>query len=51
MGTQDVDDHESSTAVEKEDHPEVPEGVLRGIEDIADGETASKDDLESVLKY
>jgi len=28
--------------------PEVPEGVLRGIEDIADGNTASKEDLESL---
>ncbi|GAA0271331.1 hypothetical protein [Halobacterium noricense] len=31
--------------------PEVPEGILRGIEDIAEGNTASKEDLESVLKY
>lgn len=31
--------------------PEVPEGVLRGIEDIEEGRTASKEDLESVLKY
>lgn len=31
--------------------PQVPEGVLRGIEDIAKGETASKEDIESVLKF
>lgn len=33
------------------DRPEVPEGVIRGIEDIEEGRTSSKDDLESVLKY
>ncbi|QKY19670.1 hypothetical protein B4589_004480 [Halolamina sp. CBA1230] len=33
------------------ERPKVPEGVLRGIEDIAEGRTATKDDLESVLKY
>lgn len=31
--------------------PRVPFGVLRGIEDIGDGNTADKDDLESVLKF
>ena len=30
-----------------EERPEVPEGVLRGIEDIAEGNTASKEDLEN----
>lgn len=33
----------------EEDRPEVPEGVLRGIEDLADGSTASKEDLEEAL--
>lgn len=33
------------------DRPEVPEGVLRGIEDIEEGQTASKEELASVLKY
>lgn len=33
------------------ERPEVPEGVLQGIDDIAEGETASKDDLEALLKY
>lgn len=33
------------------ERPEVPEGVLRGIEDLDEGRTASKEDLESVLKY
>lgn len=33
------------------DRPEVPEGILRGIEDIAKGNTASKEDLKSILKY
>ena len=32
-----------------EERPEVPEGVLRGIEDIAEGNTASKEDLENLL--
>ena len=31
--------------------PKVPEGVLRGIEDIAEGRTAGKEDIESVLKF
>ena len=29
--------------------PQVPEGVLRGIHDIENGDTASKADLEAVL--
>jgi hypothetical protein len=33
-----------------DDRPAVPEGVLRGIDDIAEGETASKDDIDAVLK-
>ena len=33
---------------ENGERPEVPEGVLRGIEDIAEGNTASKEDLENV---
>ena len=32
-----------------EERPEVPEGVLRGIEDIAEGNTASKEDLENLF--
>jgi len=31
--------------------PLVPEGVLDGIEDIKKGNTASKEDIESVLKF
>lgn len=31
--------------------PLVPEGVHRGIEDIAEGNTASAEDIESVLKF
>jgi hypothetical protein len=31
--------------------PRIPFGVLRGIEDIGDGNTADKDDLKSVLKF
>ena len=33
------------------DRPEVPEGVLRGIDDLAEGDTASKEDVESALKF
>ncbi|WP_435186827.1 hypothetical protein [Halobellus sp. EA9] len=33
---------------ENEERPEVPEGVLRGIEDLAEGNTASKEELEEV---
>lgn len=29
----------------------VPEGVLRGIEDIVEGDTASKEEIESILKF
>lgn len=42
------DDHEDDP--EDEDRPAVPEGVLRVIEDIEEGRTASKEDLEAVLK-
>jgi len=33
------------------DEPQVPEGVLRGIEDIDDGDTASKDDIDESLGF
>lgn len=32
------------------DDPVVPEGVLRGIRDIEEGDTASKEELKSLLK-
>lgn len=32
------------------DDPLIPKGVLRGIESIARGNTASKEDIEAVLK-
>ena len=31
--------------------PLIPEGVLKGIEDIEEGNTASKEDIESILKF
>lgn len=31
--------------------PRVPVGVLRGIRDLQNNDTASKDDLESVLDF
>jgi len=33
------------------DEPLVPEGVLRGIEDIEEGDTASKEDLKALLNF
>lgn len=29
----------------------VPKGVIRGVEDIDSGDTASKDEIEEVLKH
>lgn len=29
----------------------VPEGVLRGIDDVAEGRTMSEEDLDAVLKF
>ncbi len=42
---------ENSTAddLDGDDRPLVPEGVLRGIEDIEEGRTASVEDIEAVL--
>lgn len=36
---------------DESDEPQVPEEVLEGIENIADGNTASKDEIKSVLKF
>lgn len=36
---------------QEEVEPQTPFGVLDGIEDISERDTASKDDLESVLKF
>jgi len=49
MGTHSVRD-DSEDGTDSDERPEVPEGVLRGIEDIAEGDTASKEDIDSVLK-
>ena len=43
----DENDHGSNNG----DGPYVPEGVFKGIEDINTGNTASMNDLESVLKF
>lgn len=37
--------------VGEDDDPEVPEGVVTGINDIAEGNTASKQDLEDALEF
>jgi hypothetical protein len=33
------------------DDPEVPSGVLRGIDDMVMGRTASAEEIENVLKF
>jgi len=33
------------------DRPEVPVGVLNGIEDLSEGRTIGKDDLGDILKF
>lgn len=33
------------------DAPQVPAEVLEAIENLAEGDTASKDEIESVLKF
>lgn len=50
MSTHSHEDGDSTDANDGEE-PQVPEGVLRGIQDIADGNTASKEDLEAVLNF
>lgn len=44
-------DNDTEDSTDDGGDPLVPEGVLRGIEDIEEGNTASKEDLESVLKF
>jgi hypothetical protein len=36
---------------EDREDPQVPEGVLRGIDDVEEERTASKEDIEAVLKF
>lgn len=49
MSSPTSDSHERDE--EGDERPVVPEGVLQGIEDIDEGRTADKEDIESVLKY
>jgi hypothetical protein len=37
--------------MEEKDNIKVPVEVLEGINDIAEGNTASKEEIESVLKF
>ena len=37
--------------VDDDDRPEVPVGVLNGIEDLSEGRTIEKDDLGDILKF
>lgn len=44
----------SKTSIEETtgpEEPEVPEGVLEGIENLAEGRTACEEDIRSVLKF
>lgn len=50
MSTTPVEDGAEGSSDDGRD-PRVPEGVLEGIQDIEDGNTASKADLESLLKF
>jgi len=36
---------------ESDDRPEVPVGVLHGIEDLAEGRTVDEDDLDDILEF
>ena len=49
MGLPQIDN--DSKAVADGGYPFVPEGVLRGIEDIGEANTASKENIESALKF
>ncbi|WP_254861657.1 hypothetical protein [Halovivax gelatinilyticus] len=35
----------------EDDEPEVPEAVLEAIDNLAEGETASKEEIADVLKF
>lgn len=48
---QEPDQNGSEGGSSDSDEPQVPEGVLRGIEDIEEGNTASKDDIDEALKF
>ena len=52
----DMSDRQLEAAVrrvddEDGDRPEVPVGVLNGIEDLSEGRTIGKDDLGDILKF
>ena len=40
---------DAETGSEDSDDPVIPEGVLRGIEDVNAEDTASKEDLEAIF--
>lgn len=40
-----------STRCEGDGEPRVPIGVLEAIDNLAEGNTASKDEIEAVLKF
>lgn len=45
------DDDGAEKCPDDGDDPLVPEGVIRGIEDVEEGNTASKDELEGLLEF
>lgn len=42
---------DSRRETDRDDEPLVPVGVLEGVDNIAEGKTASKEDIEAVLKF
>lgn len=44
-------DYEYGQDGREEEEVSVPEGVLKGIEDIAEGRTLSDEELDEVLKF
>ena len=49
--SQSDEDAEPEYSEGMDDEPRVPEGVLKGIEDIAEDNTASKEEIEAVLDF
>lgn len=45
------EDAEPEYSESRDDEPRVPEGMLKGIEDIAEDNTASKEEIEAVLDF
>lgn len=48
---QDPNPNDVGEVSEKDEDPNVPDAVLRGIVDVEDGNTASKADLDAALDF